>query len=159
MNRAKNVFRTLLQSQKQPIRAPKKSKMTPKSSQIQRSELTETQKMKVLQLHEETQNQFTNLMPTPKIAHQGPKNSKLTPKLGQKQISELKVTKTKLLHYMSRPQNNLNPNPQNSLFCPPPKAKKRHGKNMVFCFLGQKIGYLKGWGQVQIVLGSTHILQ
>ena len=26
-------------------------------------------------------------------------------------------------------------------------------------FGGQKIGYFEGWGQVQIVLGSTHIVQ
>ena len=25
--------------------------------------------------------------------------------------------------------------------------------------MGQKIGYFEGWGQVQIVLGSTHIVQ
>ena len=25
--------------------------------------------------------------------------------------------------------------------------------------MGQKIGYFEGWGQVQIVLGSTHVVQ
>ena len=28
-----------------------------------------------------------------------------------------------------------------------------------FSILGQKIGYFEGWGHVQIVLGSTHIVQ
>ena len=28
-----------------------------------------------------------------------------------------------------------------------------------FSFLGHEIGYFEGWGQVQIVLGSTHIVQ
>ena len=28
-----------------------------------------------------------------------------------------------------------------------------------FSFWGQKKGYFEGWGQVQIVLGSTHIVQ
>ena len=40
------------------------------------SELEETKKMKVVQLHNETSKQFLNPTPTPKIAHYGPKIKK-----------------------------------------------------------------------------------
>ena len=30
---------------------------------------------------------------------------------------------------------------------------------VLFWFIGAKIGYLRGWDKVQIVLGSTHIVQ
>ena len=56
------------------------------------SELKETKKMKVVQLHEQTPNQLLNPTPTPKIARQGPKKSKMTTKLSQNQMSESKVT-------------------------------------------------------------------
>ena len=58
--------------------------MTPKLSRNLIPELKETQKMKVVQLHEQTPKQFLNPSPTPKIVHQGPKKSKMSPKLGQK---------------------------------------------------------------------------
>ena len=32
-------------------------------------------------------------------------------------------------------------------------------KGNFFAFWGHKIGYFEGWGQVQIVLGSTHIVK
>ena len=64
--------------------------MTPKLSKNQISEMTETYKMKVGQLHEQTPKQFSNPTPTPEIAHQGPKKPKMTPKLSQNQRSELK---------------------------------------------------------------------
>ena len=31
--------------------------------------------------------------------------------------------------------------------------------NFFLAFWGKEIGYFEGWGQVQIVLGSTHIVQ
>ena len=40
------------------------------------SELKETKKMKVVQVHELTLKQLSNPTPTPEIAHSGPKNSK-----------------------------------------------------------------------------------
>ena len=57
--------------------------MNPKLSKNQMSELKETKKMKVIQLHEQSPKQLLNLNPTPKIAHQGPKMSKMTPKLSE----------------------------------------------------------------------------
>ena len=59
---------------KQPARAPQIKKRYPKSSKNQISKLTKTQKMKVVQLHEQTPKQYLNPSPTPKIARQGPKN-------------------------------------------------------------------------------------
>ena len=57
------------------------------------SELEETKKMKVVQLHNETSEQFFFIpIPTPKIARLDPKKSKMTPKLSQNQMSELKQT-------------------------------------------------------------------
>ena len=56
------------------------------------SELKETKKMKVVQLHKQTPKQLSNPTPAPKIAHQGTKKSKMTPKLSKNQIS--KLTKT-----------------------------------------------------------------
>ena len=57
------------------------------------SELKETKKMKVVQLHDQTKKQLLNHTLTPKIANQGTKKSKMTPKLSQNQMSELKETK------------------------------------------------------------------
>ena len=94
---------------------PKKSKMTPKLSQNQLSELKETKKIKIVQLHEQTQEQLSNPTPSSNIVHQGPKNSKMTPKLSQSQRSELKETqKMKVVELHSRPQNSWRtlPNPQ-----------------------------------------------
>ena len=48
--------------------------MTQKLSQNQMSELKETNKMKVVQLHELTPNQLLNPTPTPKIARYGTQN-------------------------------------------------------------------------------------
>ena len=48
---------------------PQKVKNDPKINQNQISELTETHKTKVEQLHEQTQEQFSNPNPTSKIAH------------------------------------------------------------------------------------------
>ena len=56
------------------------------------SEFKVTQKIKVVQVHEQNPKHFLNPNPTPKMAHQGPKKSKLTPKLSQNQMSELKET-------------------------------------------------------------------
>ena len=52
MSRPQNSFLTLHQPQKEPIRAPQKSKMTLKLSQIKKSELKESYKMNVVQLYE-----------------------------------------------------------------------------------------------------------
>ena len=56
------------------------------------SELKETKKRKVIQLHEQSPKQFLNPTPTPKIAHWGPKTSKMTPKSSQTQMSDLPET-------------------------------------------------------------------
>ena len=66
--------------------------MTPKLSQNQMSELKETKKMKVVQLHEPTPNQLLSPTPTPKIAPKGPKFKKNTPKLSKNQISKMTTT-------------------------------------------------------------------
>ena len=77
------------------------------------SELKETKKMKVIQLHEPTPKQFSNPTPTQKIAPQSPKKSKMTPKLSQNQMSELKKRrKRKLFNYMSRSKNRFRTLPQ-----------------------------------------------
>ena len=47
--------------------------MTPKLSQIQISELRESQKMKVVQLHEQTPKRLSNPTPTQEIANYGPR--------------------------------------------------------------------------------------
>ena len=47
------------------------------------SEFKETQKMKVVQLYQQTPKQFLNPLPIPKIAYQGPKNKK-DPKIKSK---------------------------------------------------------------------------
>ena len=85
----------------------------PKLSQNQMSELKETKKMKVVQLHESTPNQLLNPTPTPKIACQGPKKSKMAPKLSQNQMSELKEKKKmKVVQLHEQTQNQLlNPTP------------------------------------------------
>ena len=44
------------------------------------SEMEETKKMKVVQLHNETSKQFLLSILTPKITHQGPKKSKIKSK-------------------------------------------------------------------------------
>ena len=63
------------------------------------SELKETKKMKVVQLHEQTPNQLLNPTPTPKIARQGPKFKKITQKLSKNQISKMTTTqKMKVVH-------------------------------------------------------------
>ena len=57
------------------------------------SELKETKKMKVAQLHEQTPRQLSNSTSTPKIDRWGPKKSKMTQKLSHYQMSETKETK------------------------------------------------------------------
>ena len=59
-----------------------------------KSELKESQKMKVVKLHEQTSEQFLNHTQNPKIAYQRPKKSKTTPKLSQNQKTQLKETKS-----------------------------------------------------------------
>ena len=56
------------------------------------SELEETTKMKVVQLHNETSKQFLIPTSTPKTALRAPKSKKMMPKLSQNQMSELKQT-------------------------------------------------------------------
>ena len=55
------------------------------------SELKETKKMKVVQLHESTPNQLLNPTPTPKKPFKAPPK-KNYPKTKQKQISEFTET-------------------------------------------------------------------
>ena len=55
------------------------------------SELKETRKMKVVQLHEYTSKQLSNPTPTPKKPFKAPK-SKNYQKIKQKQISEFTET-------------------------------------------------------------------
>ena len=52
-----------------PLRPPKSKKMTPKLSKNQMSELKETKRMKVVQLHEQTSKLLLHPTPTPKLAH------------------------------------------------------------------------------------------
>ena len=87
---------------------PKKSKMTPKLSQNQMSEMEETKKMKVVQLHNETSKQFLIPTPTPKIVRQGPKKSKMTPKLSQNLMSQLKETKKMKVVHKQNPEKLVN---------------------------------------------------
>ena len=54
--------------------------------------MTETYKMKVVQLHELTPKHFWTLS-NPKDSPFGPKKSKMSPKLRQNKMSELKETK------------------------------------------------------------------
>ena len=56
------------------------------------SELKETKKMKVVQLHERTPKKLSKPTPTPKWPIRAQKKSKMTPKLSQNQRSELKET-------------------------------------------------------------------
>ena len=64
MSRPQNSCRNLLQPLNQPIRAPKRQKVTPKLSQNQMLELKKTYNIKVVQLHEQIQKQFFNPTPT-----------------------------------------------------------------------------------------------
>ena len=57
------------------------------------SELEETKKMKVVQLHNETSEQFFIPTPTPKIARLGPKKSKNYPKIESK--SNVRIERNK----------------------------------------------------------------
>ena len=67
------------QTTKTAHQGPKKSKVTPKLSQNQMSELKETYEMKVVQLHEQTPKELSKPTPTPKPPHQGPKKTKKLP--------------------------------------------------------------------------------
>ena len=77
------------------------------------SELKETKKMKVVELHEQTSKKLSNPTLTPKLAHWGPKISKMTPKLSQNQMLELKETKKMKVVQLheSTPNLLLNPTP------------------------------------------------
>jgi len=69
MSRPQNSMPTVTWPQIQPIRAPKKSKMTPKLSENQDLQLKKAQKMKIFQLYEQTRKLFLNPTPTPKMGH------------------------------------------------------------------------------------------
>ena len=87
--------------------------MTQKLSQNQISELKETQKMKVVQLHEQIPKQLSNPTLTPKPAHQGPKQTKMTQKSSQLQCQNSgSPRKLKFFNYMSRPKNSCRTLPQ-----------------------------------------------
>ena len=78
-----------------PKRAHQGSKNDYKFRSNSKSELKESQKIKVVKLHEQTSEQFLNHTQNPKIAYyQRPKKSKTTPKLSQNQKTQLKVTKS-----------------------------------------------------------------
>ena len=68
MRGPQNSCRTLPQPENSPL-GPKKVKNDPKIKSNQMSELKETKKIKVVQLHEETSKQFLNLSQNLKIAH------------------------------------------------------------------------------------------
>ena len=90
------------------------------------SELEETKKMKVVQLHIETSKEFLIPTSTPKIAHLGPEKSKMTPKLSQNQMSEFKVTqkmKVVQLHEQT-PKQFLNPSTAPKIARQGPKKSK-----------------------------------
>ena len=125
MSRPQNSCLTLLGPSNQHIRAPK-------LSQNQRSELKETQKMKVVQVHEQTTKQLSNLTPTRKIAHQGPKKSKLIQKLSQNQMSEFKETqKMKVVQVHEQTSKQLlNPMPTTKIARQGPKKVKNYPKIM-----------------------------
>ena len=132
MSRPQTSWRTLPKPQKQPIRAPKSKRTSPKLSKNQISEMTETYKMKVVQLHEQTPKHFLTL-PNPENRPLGPKKSKITPKLSQNQRSELietKKMKVVQLHEYPKTVCEPYPNPKSSLVGPqknrkgPPKLSK-----------------------------------
>ena len=75
---------------KNSLLVPQKMKMIQKIGQNQMSEFKETQKMKVVKLHEQTPKQLSKLTPTTKPAHQDTKNTKMTPKLSQILISQFR---------------------------------------------------------------------
>ena len=125
MNRPQNSYRNLLRPNVH--QGPKKTKITPKLSQIQMSEFRESQKMKVVQVNEWTPKQFLNPTLNPKIAHQGPKKSRTNQKSSQNQTSEWKEAKkikVVALYEQTPKQFEPDPNPQNSLLFCPKKAKK-----------------------------------
>ena len=64
----KTIFESHIEPKISPL-GPQKVKNDPKIKSNQMSELKETKKIKVVQLHEETSKQFLNPTPTPKIAH------------------------------------------------------------------------------------------
>ena len=70
---------------------PKKLKMTTKSSQNQKLELKNLQKIKVVQLCEQTPKKFKNSTQTPKIARKGPKKISNDPKTAHYGSKELKM--------------------------------------------------------------------
>ena len=57
------------------------------------SEFKVTQKMKVVQLHEQTPKQFLNPSTAPKIARQGPKKVKNNPKFKAKSNVRIETNK------------------------------------------------------------------
>ena len=95
------------QNPKQFSKPTQPQKLPSKLSQIQIPEFRKSQKMKVVQLHKLTPRLFLNPTSNPKISHQGPK-SKKDPKIKSKSNVRIEEKKIKILHYMSRPRNNLN---------------------------------------------------
>ena len=69
--------------------------------------MTETYKIKVVQLHEQTPKQLSNPIPTPKPADYGPKQTKMTQKSSQLKCQNSgNHRKLKLFNYMSGDQKN-----------------------------------------------------
>ena len=84
MSRHKNIY--------EPYPDPKNGQLGSKKKNDTKikSELKELQKIKVVQLHEQTTKQLSNPTPTPKPTLQGPKETKMTPKLSQIKMSEFR---------------------------------------------------------------------
>ena len=95
------------------------------------SELKETKKMKVTQLHEQNPKQFLNPTPAPKIANWGSKKSKMAPKLSQNQKVESKKTqkiiKVVQLHQLT-PKQLLYPTMTPKIALQDPKKVKKDPK-------------------------------
>ena len=134
MSRPQNSCPTLIQLQKQPIRAPK-SKKCPEIKKKQISELTETYKIKVEQLHEQTQKTDLGPYPNPKYSPLGPQKVKNDLKIKSKS-KELKE-----LHEQTHKQF-LNPTLT-------PKIAYL-GPNQIF------LGYMQS---SRTVLGFTHVVE
>ena len=77
---------------------PKKSKRTQKLSQNQISELNEPQKIKVVQLHEQTTKQLSNPTPTPQTSPLGPNRDKKDSKIKISEFRESQKIKVVQLH-------------------------------------------------------------
>ena len=76
---------------KNSLLGPQKVKNAPNLSQNQKLDLKETQKIKVVQLHNYTPTHFLKI-PLSKNSQFRPQKSKTTPKINQNQMSKLKET-------------------------------------------------------------------